>query len=228
MTADVGAILRGSTLFGGLDEPGLRRVVACARVVRYPRGAAILREGEPCPGIHVVAEGAIRVFKLAPNGKEHLLHVAQAGQTFAEVAVIGRFACPANADALEDSLCALVSRDCFQQLLTSDHAFCLSMLEGVAGRVRGLIDLLDNLVLHDAASRVARFLVDAVPPAGGGSFELPLKKKDLASHLNLTSETLSRTLRRLVDDGLIEMHDRSFRVLQGGRLASLAEGGLLY
>jgi len=220
MPHDLRAILRSSALFGCLDEPGLRRVAEVSRLVEYARGVSILREGEPCGGIHVVATGAVRVFKLAPSGKDHLLHVAHPGQTFAEVAVIGGFDCPANAEALEDSVCALVARDGFQQLITSDHAICLAILRGVARRVRGLIGLLEGLVLHDAVSRVARYLLSAPREAGGAAFELLLRKKDLASHLNLTSETLSRTFRRLVDDGLIEMHDRTFRVLEG-RPASL-------
>ena len=54
-----------------------------------------------------------------------------------------------------------------------------------------------------ASGRVARHLLEADHSDGRETFTLPVMKKDLASHLNLTSETLSRTLRRLSESGLI-------------------------
>ena len=94
-------IIRGCRLFRGLTEGALAKVERIARTVRFSSGQVIFREGEPCPGIYMVGTGAVRVFKIAPGGKEHVLHFAYAGMTFAEVAAIGRFDCPAFADAAE-------------------------------------------------------------------------------------------------------------------------------
>lgn len=94
----------------------------------------------------------------------------------------------------------------------------------MAAWVQHLIGLLEDIVLRDAAGRVARHLLQQA--AGSGSeFALPILKKDLASHLNLTSETLSRILRRLAESAMIEMPDQqSIRVLDRGRLAEVADG----
>jgi len=83
---------------------------------------------------------------------------------------------------------------------------------------------MEDVVLRDAAGRLARYLLDA--EAGqDGLIELPTLKRHLASHLNLTSETFSRTLRRLVDGGLIAEPDGSHvRVLDRDGLQKVAEG----
>ena len=91
--------------------------------------------------------------------------------------------------------------------------------------VRHLVGLLEDIVLRDATGRVARHLLKVGSGIAGAAFELPMLKKDLASHLNLTSETFSRTLRRLVDAGLIAQSDNNrLKVLNREGLQKIAEG----
>jgi len=218
------AIIRGCGLFCGLTEGSFEKIARIARRVRFGRGQTIFREGDPCPGIYVVGEGTVRIFKIAPSGKEHVLHFARAGMTFAEVAAIGGFDCPAHADASEDSVCVLVPRAGFRQILAEDHSFCIEMMTGMSKWVHHLVGLLEDLALRDAAARVARHLIQSDETRGQGEFTLPMRKKDLASHLNLTSETLSRTLYRLVDCGLIETREQRIRICELAKLQEVADG----
>jgi len=217
-------IIHGCDLFCGLTEGSFEKIAGIARTVRFKRGEIVFREGDPCPGIYVVGTGAVRVFKLGPSGKNHVLHFARAGMTFAEVAAIGQFDCPAYADVTEDSICALIPEGGFRKILNEDHVFCVEMMTGMSKWVRSLVGLLEDLVLRDATSRVARHLIQSDGTRGEGEFTLPMRKKDLASHLNLTSETLSRTLHRLVDCGLIESHEQRIRILELEKLREVAEG----
>jgi CRP/FNR family transcriptional regulator len=217
-------IIRSCGLFCGLSEASFDKIAQIARTVRFKRGQTIFRDGDPCPGIYVVGEGSIRVFKLAPSGKEHVLHFAYPGTTFAEVAAIGHFACPAYADAAEDSVCALIPEAEFRRIEANDHAFCIEMMTGMSRWVRNLVGLLEDLVLRDATARVARHLLQSDTTDGQGEFTLPMRKKDLASHLNLTSETLSRTLHRLAECGLIVTREQRIRICDAGKLQDVADG----
>ena len=217
-------IIRGCGLFCGLSEASFEKIAKIAKTVRFKRGQLIFRDGDPCPGIYVVGEGAVRIFKLAPNGKEHVLHFAHPGATFAEVAAIGQFDCPAHADATEDSVCALIPEAGFRRIAAEDHAFCIEMMAGMSKWVHNLVGLLEDIVLRDATARVARHLIQSDDTKGQGEFTLPMLKKDLASHLNLTSETLSRTLHRLVECGLIEMRERRIGIRKLAKLQDVADG----
>ncbi len=214
--------LKGCHLFGQLDDAGLAPLVAMARVCSYQKGEVIFRQSAEVPGVFLVVEGLVRIYQLAPGGKEHVLELVGPSRTFAEVAAIAGFPCPAYAQAVEPTTCVVLPGEPFRRLLRTDHDLCYRVLTGMAGWVRRLVEQLEDIVLRDAAGRVARYLLGA-PERGDRSVQLPGLKKHLASHLDLTSETLSRTLRRLADAGLISSEaDGTIRVLDHDGLRQAA------
>jgi CRP/FNR family transcriptional regulator len=166
----------------------------------------------------------VRVFKRGPGGKEHVLHIVGPGGTFAEVAAIGGFKVPASAEALAPSECVLLPQGPFQKALAEDHELCRGMLTGLSRWVKHLVGLMEDIVLRDAAGRIARYLLES-RQAGSDTVALPSLKRHVASHLNLTSETFSRTLRRLLDAGMIEeLGDSRVRLVDADGLHRVAEG----
>lgn len=200
------------------------QVVAMARPGRIEAGGMLFRQDDPCPGLFVVAEGLVRVFKISPNGKEHILHLAGPGQTFAEVAAIGGFPCPAFAAAVEATDYVLLPNDDFRALLDRDHGFCRELLTGMALWVRHFADLLEDVVLRDANGRLARYLLQC-PCRGDGTVLLPAARGVIGNHLDLTPETVSRALRRLSKRGLLELTAGRIGILDREGLGEIAEGG---
>ena len=232
-------ILGNCDLFSAVEPASFQRLATIGRLCNFRKGHMVFRENEPCPGVYVVGQGLVRVFKSAAGGREHVLHMVGPGGTFAEVAAIGNFALPASAEAVEKSTCALLPLEGFRKLMADDHPLCLGMMTGMALWVRRLVGLMEDITLRDAAGRLARYLLDlhhAKPGLVSGTrrvpsaeredtVELPGLKRYVASHLNLTSETFSRTLRRLAEAGLIEEVDNTHvRLLEPKKLRQVAEG----
>jgi CRP/FNR family transcriptional regulator, dissimilatory nitrate respiration regulator len=217
-------ILHECKLFTHVPDEGFRRLATMARICNFRKGQLIFRENEDCPGVYVVGTGQIRVFKTGSGGKEHVLHIVGPGGTFAEVAAIGGFDLPASAEALIKSTCVLLPSTPFSKLLDTDPATTKALLLGLTHWVRHLVNLMEDLVLRDAAGRIARLLLEA-KPVSEGTVKLPGLKRHLASHLNLTSETFSRTFRRLIDAGLIaEGKNNRVELLDAKALRRVAEG----
>lgn len=240
MSQNVIDILSACGMFAEVAPRSFQRLVAMARLARYAKNQTIFRQNDACPGVFVVGKGLVRVFKRGPGGKEHILHMVGPGGTFAEVAAVGDFPVPAEAEAVTETVCAVLPTEPFRRALAEDHQLCLDLLATLALWVRRLVNLVEDIALRDAAGRLARYLLDQsapapreggkTDPAGGEDaegvvVELAGLKRHIASHLNLTSETFSRTLRRLIDAGLVaEAGSAQLRLLDRRALGRVAEG----
>jgi CRP/FNR family transcriptional regulator len=217
-------ILRDCNFFSQVKPEGFAKLAAIAVLRSFQKGERIFRQQQECPGMFIVGRGLVRVFKTAPTGKEHVLHMVGPGNTFAEVAAIGGFRCPANAEAVTPTVCALLPADLFQKLLAENHPLCLEILVGLTFWVKHLVTLVEDISLRDALGRLARFLVE-MQPLEDGAIELPSLKRHVASHLNLTSETFSRTLSRLIEAELVvELDGNRLELRDREALRRLADG----
>jgi CRP/FNR family transcriptional regulator len=224
LSLSIEEILSRSQLFAQVDEERRQRLVHLGQLCRFEKGQTIFRQGDRCPGVYVVGSGMVRIFKTGPKGKEHVLHMVGPGYTFAEVAAIGGFDCPASAEAVSATACALIPFEPFRKQMAEDHQLCLEMMTGLSFWVRQVINLLEAIVLRDATGRVARFLLES-EPAEDGTTRLPSLKRHIASHLNLTSETFSRTLSRLIEAGLvIERENNCVELVDPERLRAVSDG----
>ncbi len=223
MAVDIPKALAACSFFSQVDRTSQKRLAQIATTRQFDKGEVIFREGEKAAGLFVVVEGLVRIYKLAPSGKEHVLHLAGPGMTFGEVAVLGNFPLPAFAETVEPATCVVLPAASFIQALHEDHRLCLQILASMAMWIRSLVGLLEGIVLRDAAGRVAAYLLQ-VHAEQGGAISLPGLKKHIASHLNLTSETLSRTLRQLKEQGLISERGARLTVENAQGLRQLTEG----
>jgi len=224
MTRTIDDVLSACQLFEHVGLDRRRRVAAFSVTRKFPKGRMIFRQGDDCPGIYVVDAGVVRIFKTGPSGKEHVLHMISPGNTFAEVAAIGNFPCPAHAEAIAATRCVLVPLEPFQREIQTDHQLCLEMMTGLSQWVRRLISLMEDLVLRDAIGRTAQYLLEAETDASG-AVQLPSLKRYVASHLNLTSETFSRTLSRLIEAGLVvELEGNRVELTDRAKLRDVSNG----
>ena len=87
MPANAERILASCSLFSAVSGPSRDRLVRMALLHAFSRGEHIFYEGDTNPAVYVVGSGLVRVYKLSPAGKEHVLHFAGPGSSFAEVLV---------------------------------------------------------------------------------------------------------------------------------------------
>ena len=216
--------IRDTPLLRGLTEPQLERVAQRAVRLHLDEGQWLFRQGDPAERFFLVREGRLRLFRLSPEGAEKIIEIAAPGQTFAEALMflkVPRY--PVCAAALAPA--ELISFDAadFARMLRESVDTCFSLLGALSQRLRRLIGEIDDLTLHSATERLARYLLGQVPE-GRPDFALDLRKGVLASRLSIQPETFSRIVKRLSDDGVLEIKGTRVTVLDREALAALTEG----
>jgi CRP/FNR family transcriptional regulator, dissimilatory nitrate respiration regulator len=226
MTSKTIDILRKTPLFATLPEDDLRRVADLAVSRRFAKKEAVFREGDRADGFFIVASGKVKVFKLSGEGKEQVLHVLEAGQTFAEAVIFDGGGYPAHAEALGDTELLLLPKRPFFDLLERHPKVAIRMLASLSRWLKRMTDLAESLSLKDVETRLVFYLSEelkarGIPAKDGAVLELAIGKNVLASRLGTVPETFSRTLKKLQDDGLIAVRGNRIRIVSAGSLFSI-------
>jgi CRP/FNR family transcriptional regulator, dissimilatory nitrate respiration regulator len=226
MTLKPTDVLRKTPLFATLPDDDLRRVADLAVSRRFTKKETVFREGDHADGFFIVASGKVKVFKLSGEGKEQILHVLEAGQTFAEAVIFEGGTYPANAETLTDTELFFLPKRSFIDLLERHPNVAIRMLASLSRWLKRMTDLVESLSLKDVETRLVFYLSEelkarGIPPKDGAELELAIGKNVLASRLGTVPETFSRTLKKLQDDGLIEVRGKRIRIVSADPLFSL-------
>lgn len=225
MSDAVRATIRALPHFQGLDEAVLERLVAASRLVRVERGEALVHEGRPCAAFYAVRRGAVRVFRVAPDGRTQVLHHLGPGQTFAEAAVLRMGRYPASAEATRDGTEVVeIGAATFLQIFDEDRRLARVMVASLCGWLQRLVGRVEELSVASAGARLARYLLDlpAREADEGLELRLPISKREVAEQLAITPETLSRQLRRWHDGGVIRSERSRIVLLRPDTLLAVA------
>ena len=206
--------IRGSLLFEGLPVPQIDAIAAISIKKTYSRGQNVFFEGEEARGFYMVEEGKIKIFKVSPGGKEHILHIFGPGEPFGEVPVFNGKPFPANAEALMATTCIYFPRKSFIRLVEDNPSIALNMLAVLSLRLRRFAGQIESLSLKEVPARLANYLLYLSDEQGSlDQVELEISKGQLASLLGTIPETLSRIFSKMSDSGLIKVQGRPIILL---------------
>jgi len=221
--------LRTCRLFAGLLPADLNKVAAITVLRSLGKGDYLFHEHDPSHGFYVVQKGAVNVHRVSASGKEQVIHVFRAGESFAEATLAMDSGYPADARALEPTQVLLVQKNEFIALLKRQSDLVLRMLGAMSQHLRVLVGLLDDLTLKDVETRLANWLVKRCPDPDAETpvcIELTMTKRVLAAELGTVSETFSRTLAKFREQELVAVHGKNVTILSPSKLSALLRHNL--
>ena len=227
MTVDKIAALKRAKLFEALDETTLDVLAGRAVERRFEKDEILFVAGEEAHGLYVIVEGAVRAFRVSPDGREQVIHVERAGATIAEVPVLDDGTYPSTAAAEEKTVTLFIDKRDVRHLFLEHPEIALAALKVLAGRLRRCAELVEALSLREVGQRLARFLLTEARRSGTRtenriSINLTQTNQQIAARIGSVREVVSRAFTRLQHEGLISVEGRRLVILDEAALEAFA------
>ena len=214
------SLLRTVSFCVGLPESSIVALAAIAVPLRRNAGAVIQIEGDPARDMYVLVEGRVKVVRIAKSGREQVLNVIGAGGHFNTVPMFDDGPCPANVEALTDVVFLALPREALLRLVDEHPPLARAFLREFTGRLRHLVDLVDELALHNVQGRLAGLLLAQAEAAGNAPAPL-LTQAEIAAQLGTVREMIGRTLKSFEAQGLIQIQRGVVTIINQEGLAAL-------
>ena len=196
-------------LFSGLSEEDMAAISSLAVTRSFPKNTLVICEGDTSDSLYVVLSGKVKVFLSDEEGKEVTLNLQGAGEYFGELAILDEAPRSASVVTTEDTKLAILSKVAFEQCMEQHSAIALTIMRGLARRLRELSESVRSLALMDVYGRVARLLLEMAEEQDGKNvIKQRLTQRDIASMVGASREMVSRILRDLSIGGYITIENK--------------------
>ncbi len=198
-------LIRSCALFSELEVQAAKELAAIAIKKGFSGGTILFHEGDDADALYILVEGCVDLIKSSPEGREQLVRSVKGGEMFAEAVMFSGETYPATAHVRNASKLLIIRKAAFVKLVRAHPEISMAMIGTMAKLLRHLNARLSELSLGSVPQRLASYMLQRMREEGSSSFSIGMPKKELAVHLGTVPETLSRNLKRMREEGLIEV-----------------------
>ncbi len=207
-------------IFNHLEDKQIAEITEAVQSDSYKKGEIIYRAGDKSDSLYIVRTGRIRIYRLSESGKEQLVRFLSPGDFTGELALFSESVHEAYAEAVADTEVCLITRNDLQKFLMKYPSISLKILTEFSSRLEKSEKQTTRVSTEKVETRLALFIVECIDREESlMEFVLPMSKRDLASFLGTTPETISRRLTDFEEAGYIrQKQHRKIEVLDLDRL----------
>lgn len=199
-------------MFQNLSYDEKKEIAFISNSKKYEKGENVYLQGAQSKDLYIIHKGQIKISRLNKDGKEQVIRILEPGSFMGELSLFNEDVHSDSAVVLENTEICQLNGDAFKTLLTEIPSISLKLLSEMSKRLDETEDVVESIGTMDVTARVASQLL--AYSKGNNHFILPLSKKDMASHLGMSYETLSRKLRDFESLGYLKMQGQREFILE--------------
>lgn len=218
-------LVRNSFL-GALPEADLDRLLQYGVTRRHAKGDMLLQQDEADGRLILILEGAVKIYRVASDGRETVLNFLKAGDVLGEIAVLDGGVRSAGAEMMEAGAVFILQRaDILPVLLASPDAM-REVVELLCEKIRMMSDSAEAGYLG-VEGRFASGLLRLAHLHGrrtarGVEIALPANQRDFGAYMGLSRESASRQIARFAREGVLRSEGKTLIIRDLDRIRALA------
>lgn len=190
-------------IFSNLTYDEMIEIAGITNSREYRKGEMIYMAGDKGEKLFVIHKGKVKITRFSEAGKEQVIRVLGPGDFMGELSLFVHEPLTDNAEALENTTVCVIDGDKLKELMAKYPSIALKVLEELSTRLGKAENLIEHLGIHDVETRIVETLLSLADE--NGEVILKMSKGDLASHIGMSQETLSRKLSYFQDMGWIKL-----------------------
>lgn len=190
-------------IFNHLEVQQMAEILEITHSVSFKKREILYQAGDQSDSLYIVNKGKVKNYRLTDSGKEQLVRILNPGDFTGEYALFNDSIHESYAEAILDTSVCMIKRSDLQTLLTKYPSISMNILKAFSNRLEQSEKQTTLFATEKIETRIALFLTQCLEEASN-EVTLPMSKRDLASYLGTTPETLSRRLTQLEQRGLIK------------------------
>lgn len=194
--------IKNIVCFSKLGDEQLEKLKKISVIKKYNAKEILFYEGDTPTYLYVLLQGTLKVYKTNHKGQQIFLHQFYPGGLVAELANFENIPYPATAEFMSNSEVLRIDYQALEKDFFKNPEISMEIIKSLIAKHKILIEIIQKEVILTADAKIAKFILE------NGELFATLKNTQIASILNITPETLSRTLSRFKLSGWIEMDDK--------------------
>ncbi len=190
-------------IFSNLTYEEMMEVARITREKTFDKGEMIYMAGDKGEKLYVIHSGKVKITRFTDSGKEQVIRVLGPGDFMGELSLFSSLPLTDNGEALSKTVACIIDGKKLKELMKKYPTIAFKVMEELSQRLEKTEDLIQNISLHGVERRLALTLINMANEKGEVS--LKMSKRDFASYLGMSQETLSRKLTAFQDMGIIKL-----------------------
>lgn len=190
-------------IFNNLNYEEMIEVARITREKTFEKGEMIYMAGDKGEKLYVIHSGKVKISRFTDSGKEQVIRVLGSGDFMGELSLFSSLPLTDNGEALLKTVACMIDGKKLKELMKKYPTIALKVMEELSQRLEKAESLIENINLYGVERRLALTLINMANDKG--EVHLRMSKKDFASHLGMSQETLSRKLTFFQDIGIIKL-----------------------
>lgn len=188
-------------IFSHLEIDELEEVFTKINHMKMSKGENLYMAGEIVSSLFVIHKGKVRIYRLNDNGEEQLIRVLTHSDFTGELSLFSQDDLSESyAEVMEDAEVCKINRQDIYSLMQKYPNISIKIIESFATRLNDSESLTTNISLLNSKDRLIEYIKTH---AENDKLILEMTKKNLASYLSMQPETLTRTFKKLENEGII-------------------------